>query len=99
MAKIYELSNNNKIFQKVVYSKMIVIIEQVVGVAFKVEVEKDTTVWELKEKVDDVIGIHGTLQELIFQCEVMVNSKVLGDYSIKEGSVIMVTTKGPIRRT
>ena len=59
---------------------------------FEVEVDRNKTVWALKKLIEDMVDIAALRQVLISRKkeEVMVDSKTLADYDLKDKSVVIL---------
>ena len=55
-----------------------------------VEVDPNSTVASLKQKIQDITGVHPKLQDLRFECEGICDNETLSNYNIQDGSFILI---------
>lgn len=67
---------------------MIIIIKMISGEKFSLDVEKNITVSELKDKIQEIKKIDPRMQRLIFQGSPMINDYHLDKYNLKDNSII-----------
>jgi len=67
---------------------MIIIIKMINGEKILLDIEKNITVFVLKEKIKEIKKIDTRMQRLIFQGSPMINDYPLDKYNIKENSII-----------